>query len=268
MTAVTGVLREQVLVERYRYEPGPGTVLPRHTHAQYQLNLSLGEAGGVYHRGAYTVVGPGELAVIMPGEAHTPRDPDRRTRPSVHFTLYVEPGRLEAVRERAGLPAFPDLVVRGPRVAADFLALHRVLSGPSWRLDQDVCLVSFLGDLVERADAGGVGRAERPAHRAVGRAVEYLRDNPALDVSLAELARVTGSSPFRLARLFAATVGVPPHAYHVQVRIDHAKRLLLAGWSATDTAHASGFFDLSHFTRHFRRSVGVSPGTYAGTPRR
>jgi len=49
--------------------------------------------------------------------------------------------------------------------------------------------------------------------------------------------------------VFTADVGLPPHSYQPQLRIDHAKRLLLAG-------RAAGFFDASHFTRHFKRAVG------------
>ena len=60
-----------------------------------------------------------------------------------------------------------------------------------------------------------------------------------------------------------ASVGAPPQSYQIQLRVERAKRLLLAGGSVSDAAHTAGFFDLSHFTRHFRRHVGVPPGVYA-----
>jgi AraC-like DNA-binding protein len=56
---------------------------------------------------------------------------------------------------------------------------------------------------------------------------------------------------------------MPPHAYQIQVRIAHAKRLLLQGLPVSRVASETGFFDLSHFTRHFKRHVGVAPGGYA-----
>jgi AraC-like DNA-binding protein len=95
------------------------------------------------------------------------------------------------------------------------------------------------------------------------RAREYLHDNYADNVMLSELANVSGLSPFRLGRLFSASVGVPPHQYQLQLRIEQAKRLLLKGKPVSDVAFEVGFFDLSHFSRHFKRYVGVAPGTYA-----
>ncbi|PZF79138.1 helix-turn-helix transcriptional regulator, partial [Jiangella anatolica] len=92
---------------------------------------------------------------------------------------------------------------------------------------------------------------------------EYLHEHRAATVTLADLARVSELSPYHLTRLFTADVGMPPHAYQLQLRIEHAKRLLLAGRPVSDAGHEAGFFDLSHFTRHFKRFVGVPPGAYA-----
>ena len=67
----------------------------------------------------------------------------------------------------------------------------------------------------------------------------------------------------RYERLFEHEVGMPPHAYQIQARIAHAKPLLLQGLSVSRVAGDTGFFDASHFTRHFKRHVGVAPGAYA-----
>jgi transcriptional regulator GlxA family with amidase domain len=49
--------------------------------------------------------------------------------------------------------------------------------------------------------------------------------------------------------------------------IARAKRLLVQGLPVSRVAGETGFFDLSHFSRHFKRHVGVSPGGYASTAR-
>src|SRR5262245_6260640 len=100
------------------------------------------------------------------------------------------------------------------------------------------------------------------ARLCVSRA-RILEDNYAADVSLDTLAKLVALSPFHLARLFQREVGMPPHAYQVQVRISHAKQLLLRGLPISRVATDTGFFDTSHFTRHFKRQVGVTPGGYA-----
>lgn len=264
----SGLLRGDVLLEWYRYPPGPPVVLPSHTHETYQLNLNLDLPGGVHYRGAYHVVPARRLTVIMPGETHSPRDPDDREEDSAHLVLYVTPEALGGAARalsarRTGLPAFRDLIVDDAQLIQRFTRLHAVLSRPSPALDQDVRLLTLLTSLVERYAGIAAARALPPAHRAVRHAQEYLHDHRTANVSLAELAHVSGLSPYRLTRLFSASVGMPPHAYQIQLRIEQAKRLLLAGRTVSDAGHEAGFYDLSHFTRHFKRSVGVPPGVYA-----
>jgi AraC-like DNA-binding protein len=250
-----GAQHGDVLLEWYRYPPGAAVELPRHSHAEYQVNLNLGEPGGVHYRGGYHVAPPGALSILMPGEAHTPRDPAYREGESRHLTLYVRPPALEGA-------FFREPILDDPALRYRFAAVHATLTGQSPILARDVRLLELLSTLGERH--GGVAiRPDTPAHRAVRIARDYLHDNLSENVSLSELSAVSQLSPYRLTRLFRATLGLPPHAYQLQLRVDHAKRLLLAGRSASDAGHEAGFFDLSHFTRHFKRHVGVAPGAYA-----
>lgn len=97
---------------------------------------------------------------------------------------------------------------------------------------------------------------------AVRRARDYLTDNYAENVSLERLSSVARLSPFYLSRVFCAELGLPPHAFQTQVRVNQAKRLLCQGLSAATVASETGFADQSHLTRHFKRLVGVPPGEY------
>jgi AraC-like DNA-binding protein len=81
-------------------------------------------------------------------------------------------------------------------------------------------------------------------------------------VSLQQLARLTGLSAYHLNRSFCRKLGMPPHEYQVQARIVKAKVLLRQGRSISETASLVGFVDQSHFTRHFKRSVGITPGRF------
>jgi AraC-like DNA-binding protein len=82
-------------------------------------------------------------------------------------------------------------------------------------------------------------------------------------LTLTALAREAGMSPFHFARIFRELAGRPPHRYLVEVRLTRAAARLRDGMSVTDTCHASGFRNLSHFVRSFRRRFGVSPSGYA-----
>ncbi|MEJ3749019.1 AraC family transcriptional regulator [Actinomycetes bacterium KLBMP 9797] len=271
--AAAGVVHDGVLVEWYRYEPGPAVRLPTHAHEEYQLNLTFDVPGGVRYRGGYHVQPASTLSVIMPEEAHTPVDPDGRDTVSRHLTLYLHPDVVrdaahQLAGKRMGLPTFRDLVVGDAELVRRFARLGAALTGRSSKLEQEVRLLGLVTDLLHRHAKGWrVGPEPGSAgHQAVRRARDYLHDNVATTVSLAELARVSRLSPFHLARLFTASLGMPPHAYQIQLRVALAKRLLLTGTPVAVTAHRAGFFDLSHLTRHFKRHVGVPPGAYATPP--
>jgi AraC-like DNA-binding protein len=141
--------------------------------------------------------------------------------------------------------------------------LHASFEGRSSQLGRDVGLLSTLAALVGRHARTSTSRGPLSGpHRAVDLARAYLEDNYTDDVSLDTLAQLVGLSPFHLARLFQQEVGMPPHAYQIQVRIAHAKRLLLQGLPVSRVAGETGFYDLSHFTRHFKRHIGIAPGCY------
>ncbi len=82
-------------------------------------------------------------------------------------------------------------------------------------------------------------------------------------LTLAELAREAGMSRFQVVRGFAKFIGLTPHAYIVQRRLDAARALIAAGATLAIAAADCGFADQSHFNRTFIGRYGVTPGTYA-----
>ncbi len=91
--------------------------------------------------------------------------------------------------------------------------------------------------------------------------LEYIHDHLGQNLSLADLANLANLSPSRFTRVFRQETGLSPHQYLIQARIERAKHLLRSDGelSIGDIAHQVGFADQSHFTRHFKRIVGVTP---------
>ncbi len=89
---------------------------------------------------------------------------------------------------------------------------------------------------------------------------EYINEHLHQDIKLIELAAIAQMSPYHFLRLFKQSMGVTPHQYILQRRIEKAKCLLQHGeLSIADVAARVGFCDQSHFTRYFKRIVGVTP---------
>lgn len=95
------------------------------------------------------------------------------------------------------------------------------------------------------------------------RITEYIETHLTDDLGLAELSEIAGLNSHHFAHAFKETVGVPPHRFIVERRIEKARSLLEdRQQSIADIAIACGFANQSHFTHHFRRVFGTTPAKY------
>jgi AraC family transcriptional regulator len=112
-----------------------------------------------------------------------------------------------------------------------------------------------------------VYRGGLPRYR-LKRIIEYIDDNLAGDLSLAQLATVAGMSAHYFAELFRQSMGHAPHQYVLLRRIDLAKqRLRDPRRSVTEAGLDAGFQNTSHFARVFRKWVGISPSDFRSESR-
>jgi AraC family transcriptional regulator len=96
------------------------------------------------------------------------------------------------------------------------------------------------------------------------RSLEFIHANLAEDLSIEQLADQAYLSAFHFARLFRNTVGLTPHQYILQNRIERAKRLITKSsyLNLTEIGLSVGFFDQAHFTKSFKRVVGTTPKAF------
>ena len=98
--------------------------------------------------------------------------------------------------------------------------------------------------------------------RKIRTACAAMTERPEENHSLTSMAAEAGLSPFYFARVFSELVGEPPHRYLLMVRLQRAAQLLRAGASVAEAALKSGFPDVNHFSKTFRRRFGVSPSRF------
>ena len=82
------------------------------------------------------------------------------------------------------------------------------------------------------------------------------------DLGLEMLARAVGSNKSHVSRQFKLDTGLTVTNYLNQVRVDAAKRLLLAGLKVAAVAEYVGFSDAYYFSRVFTRLCGCAPSEY------
>ena len=97
---------------------------------------------------------------------------------------------------------------------------------------------------------------------------QQIAERCAESLSLDKLAREAGMSRYHFVRAFSRAIGMTPHAWQLDLRIQQARRLLREGMPLAETALHLGFADQSHFQRAFKQRVAATPGEYCRLPER
>jgi AraC family transcriptional regulator len=110
-------------------------------------------------------------------------------------------------------------------------------------------------------ERGRDGTLPRARLRAV---VEYIEEFLDAGPTLDQMAAVARLSPYHFARQFKAATGLPPYQYVIARRVERAKELMQAGtgFSLAQVSARAGFSNQRHFSLHFKRLVGVTPGQF------
>jgi AraC family transcriptional regulator len=97
----------------------------------------------------------------------------------------------------------------------------------------------------------------------IAQALRIIESRLTEPLAISVLASDVGMSRYHFLRTFQRVTGETPWRYIVNRRLAlAAKHLLTASGTVLDAVLASGFGDLSEFTRRFRLQFGVSPGLY------
>ena len=95
------------------------------------------------------------------------------------------------------------------------------------------------------------------------RVVAYIESNICLSLRVADLAGIAQLSISHFSRAFRKSFGQPPLAYVKVQRMRHAQVIMLnTREPLSQVALACGMCDQAHFTRVFRKVVGISPSVW------
>jgi AraC-like DNA-binding protein len=244
-------------------------IFAAHSHEEYFIAVTEKGRADLRFRDDRHPISSGDVIILNPEEVHAGGPMEASV--WEYRSLYPPAWLMQEVAEQVGRCPVASLgfsknTVRDPLAAALLREAHVSAEQRGTLLEQQSRLLRALARLVAHHSSPSISiRPDGAETAAVDKAREYLDAHATHEVSLPDLANVVGLSPFHLCRVFRRRVGVPPHAYQIQMRVRTARRLLAGGTSLSDAAVAAGFFDQAHMTRHFKRMVGITPGQYQRT---
>lgn len=94
-------------------------------------------------------------------------------------------------------------------------------------------------------------------------AIEYINNHLAGKIQLQDIARELEISQYYFSRLFRKSIGISPHRYIIQKRIEKVKQLLTnTQLPLAEIALECGFSSQSQMTMHFKKLTGTTPNKY------
>ncbi len=235
------------------------------------LNTGCGEHYSL--KGETDILQPGAISIFEPGLVHAnhPCAGDQR-----HLcSFYVEPAFFDDLAMQCSdggnsSYGFERKTVKDRELWTRMALLHGNFFSDSRNPDLESQVIETFASLMTRHGTArlkevtgkGYSSFSNTCDTRVNLAIDYFHANLDQEIRLKELAATLGCTQFHLIRLFRAHKGLSPHAFLLQLRLEHARRLLENGRPISDTAAAAGFSDQSHLTRTFKSRYGLTPMVY------
>jgi AraC-like DNA-binding protein len=182
-------------------------------------------------------------------------------------SLDLDSDRLASVLSEADVPsptAEPAFAVNPvtSELLDAWLRLLRLLDAP-----QDIAVLAPLceREILYRLLQGPQGAIVRQIARAdsrlsqVRRAIALIRDQFDRPLRVEALAEEAGMSPASLHRHFRTATAMSPLQYQKSLRLQEARRLILAGRDVAAAGFAVGYESASQFSREYARLFGSPP---------
>jgi AraC-like DNA-binding protein len=256
---------------------GHGTevlVRPGRLESYYEINIPLRGTTVTSHGHDEIESTPGRAVVLSPTEPSTMRWSSDCTQIAIKINRAALDRAIEAVvgvppdetvRFQVGLDLTDDSGRTWARTAA--LLRESLLQGAPEMVVRPLEEAVINGLLVAQphsltAQLDGRPRPAKP--RAVARVQELIDADPSVPLTVADMARVSGTSVRSLQTAFAEHLGMSPSAYLRRARLARAHDDLIAaqpgdGQTVADIAYRWGFGHVPRFAAAYRQRYGAAP---------
>ena len=134
---------------------------------------------------------------------------------------------------------------------------------PPEKYNAIVRLLTFFADQLSALSNQLVTEKNNAEPLLVLKAREYIDKHKTEELSLANVAKVAGSSVFHFCKVFHKATGLKFTDYVTRVRLEDARtRLLNPNLRISEIAYDVGFQSLTQFNRTFKRVFGQSPSDF------
>jgi len=123
-------------------------------------------------------------------------------------------------------------------------------------------LLQLIAHYLEESHAEHVLKGNK-MEKSMRKVVQFINSNLNRQITVSELSSITGYSKDYFTRIFKQSFDCLPLEYVASAKMNYAKkRLRDTNAPITEIAEELGFCDSSHFSKFFRRHIGIPPNEY------
>lgn len=200
----------------------------------------------------------GHISLTHPGEIHANPLADQDARLSFE-TLYLSQEVMDFFTGQKGT-YFPNRQLLDPALVQSFDRLHKAMEEKGG-LEIEAELGRFIGGLKPWSQAGAALRLPSLAPETA-EVLLYIDAHLTHKISLEMLARIGNMDKYNFAKHFRAHLGMSPINFVLMKKVFAAKKQIQRDTDLTALAYHFDFADQAHFSRTFKRFVGLSPNSY------
>lgn len=251
-----------------------------HYHNHYEISFITEGTGKRIVADSMEEFNPGDLVFIGPNLPHVwiadkrSEGPTIRTLETVflQFTSKTVPEQLLALPEFKFIKRALDASERGIQITGQTLneVSEIMLQLPYLSSFERMIYFFRLMDILGKSDRFNFLASEeylkvhfKPVNKRIAVIHEYFMNHYREEVNLARLAALVHMAEGSLCRFFKATMGMTLFEYLNLLKVEFACKLLMdEDMNIQDVCFDSGFNNLSHFNKQFRKATGMPPTEY------
>lgn len=237
----------------------------RHSHEVFSIGAITAGQSTYLHEKTRQRVRAGTVVLMNPGEVHACNPIDDE--PWAYLMLYVDSQWLKTLQHELGLNRDHDFQPLAathstdPTLFGGLTGLYQTLIDADAPLLQKQCSAVSFFTLMQQTLGTATVRPEQAIQR-IERVAQFIHDHFKHPISLDDMCSAANLSGSYLIRAFEQRYHMTPHAYLINLRIQHARTRLKAGSLIVDVAQELGFADQAHFQRVFKKHLAATPGQY------